>query len=142
MSVPIDTPVRGRREDPLSQYARIIDETIVRIREPGAFTRKGFAFNPDGGSASVWETQTAARDVLGWLVVVATAQSPPYWTETDGHTRCFRIAERIGERVLELTGRSMIDISDEDGQIAIIRALSAAAASFREELLGRRVFSA
>lgn len=122
-------------ESQLSAFAAIAEEAARRMRMPGAHTCEGFALTADDKSAGIWSAEAVKCDVLGWVLRAAAEKLDDH---TERRMRCLDASICIGQRVLRLTGRSMIEMNDADGCEAAATALDQAAASYSSELERRQ----
>lgn len=125
-------------EGALEEYAQVAEITAKKIREnPASFTSEGLALDRNGNGISVWSKDTQCmRDALGWLLIVAAELLVD---RSSTCTKSYRASDHIGGRVVQLTGRSIIEIGDDtDGAETVADALERAAASFRQEAKDRK----
>lgn len=115
----------------LARYARIAEQAVLSMCKPGAHTCEGVALTADDRSASLWSSDAVKCDALGWVLRASASELND---SSESRIRCIHASDYIGQRVFQLTRRSMIELNDTDGCEAVAAALTKAAESFREEL--------
>ena len=146
MSVPLnktddslDEPGSARKIPPQT-LAAIATATAKALQNPSVFTDEHVAVDAAGQSISLWSTQAAKRDVLGWILISAQKVLND---QSRGHGTCYRASVLINnvvlnEVVIERRRRSLIEIADTDGRIAAITALNVAAAALESGRVDER----
>lgn len=98
----------------------VLDQVIDALRSADSFAQYDLARGADGKSSSVWDDATVQRDALGWVL----KKSYDYESIVEVGRRkqrelAYKVSEEINEHVLQLTGRSLVAISEEDGCEAV-----------------------
>lgn len=100
---------------------QVLTEVIEALGSESSFAQHDLSLDANGTSSSVWSDESTQRDALGWIL----KKSFDHILADHSKIRplAYRFSEEINEKVLLITGRSLVTVSEEDGREAVIEVL-------------------
>lgn len=100
---------------------QVLEDVVDALGSESSFAPHDLSLDANGTSSSVWSDEPTQRDALGWILKKAFDHI------LADHKRirplAYRFSEEINEKVLQITGRSLVAVSEEDGREAVIEVL-------------------
>jgi hypothetical protein len=118
-----------RRDISRTQLAYIAEAAADTMCAPAAVTRLGLSFDRSGRPVSVFSQDAVKCDALGWIIKKSCDE-----LAINKHNRkiAYRVSEILDQKVIELTGCTLVTLNDEYGRSAVIAALRVVAKRLRQ----------
>ncbi len=101
---------------PAEAISRIALAAASAMSVPGAFTRKGMAFDPSGKPVSVFGSEATERDALGWVLKHTYDNAAEILNFERKKTElAYKVSEILNAQCIALVGRTLVSVSDEEG---------------------------